>query len=63
MSGFSYGGAIQLVSAAIDPRIDAIVPDGIWHSLPTTFLRDGAVAPAGWQRSAPAARRPRRPAA
>jgi ABC-2 type transport system ATP-binding protein len=47
MSGFSYGGAIQLVTAAIEPRIDAIVPDGSWHSLPTTFLRDGAVR-AGW---------------
>ena len=47
MSGFSYGGAIQLVSAAIDRRIDAIVPEGSWHSLLTTFLRDGAVR-AGW---------------
>ena len=47
MSGFSYGGAIQLVSAAIEPRIDAIVPDGAWHSLPAVFLRDGAVR-SGW---------------
>ena len=39
MSGFSYGGAIQFVSAAIDPRIDAIVPDVAWHSLPTSLFR------------------------
>ncbi len=47
MSGYSYGGGIQLVSAAIDPRIDALVPDGAWHSLLTSFFRDGAVK-AGW---------------
>jgi ABC-2 type transport system ATP-binding protein len=47
MSGFSYGGAIQLVSAAIDPRIDAIVPEGAWHSLLTSLFKDGAVK-LGW---------------
>ena len=43
MSGPSYSGAIQLLSAAIDPRIDAIVPDVTWNSLVTSLFRDGAV--------------------
>ena len=47
MSGSSYGGAIQFVAAAIEPRLDAIVPDAAWHSLPTSFARDGAFK-AGW---------------
>ena len=33
MSGESYGGGIQLASAAIDPRIDALVPEITWSSL------------------------------
>ena len=33
MVGGSYGGAIQLVAASTDPRIDAIVPDIAWNSL------------------------------
>ncbi|MEI6254566.1 MAG: CocE/NonD family hydrolase, partial [Mycobacteriaceae bacterium] len=33
MVGASYGGAIQLVSAGIDPRIDAIVPSITYNSL------------------------------
>jgi len=47
MAGASYGGAIQLVTAATEPRLDAIVPDLAWHSLLTTFARDGAVK-SGW---------------
>lgn len=47
MSGVSYGGGIQLVSAAIDQRIDALVPEGSWHSLLTSLFKDGAVK-AGW---------------
>lgn len=47
MSGSSYGGAIQFVAAAIEPRLDAIVPDVAWHSLVTSFVRDGALK-AGW---------------
>lgn len=47
MSGSSYGGGIQFVGAAIDRRIDAIVPDIAWHSLPTSFFRDGAIK-TGW---------------
>ena len=33
MIGGSYGGGIQMVTAATDPRIDAIVPNGNWYSL------------------------------
>ncbi len=33
MVGGSYGGGIQLTSAATDPRIDAIVPGISWNSL------------------------------
>lgn len=47
MSGRSYGGGIQLVSAATDARIDAIVPDLSWHSLVTSLFKDGA-AKTGW---------------
>jgi ABC-2 type transport system ATP-binding protein len=33
MAGASYGGGIQLVTAAMDKRIDAIAPTIAWHSL------------------------------
>jgi ABC-2 type transport system ATP-binding protein len=33
MAGASYGGGIQLVTAAIDKRVDAIAPTIAWHSL------------------------------
>jgi ABC-2 type transport system ATP-binding protein len=47
MAGGSYGGGIQLVAAAIDQRIDAIVPDIAWHSL-TTSLNPNQTAKSGW---------------
>jgi len=47
MSGVSYGGAIQLVAAAIDKRIDAIAPTIAWHSLLRSLYRDAAVKQ-GW---------------
>jgi ABC-2 type transport system ATP-binding protein len=47
MTGGSYGGGIQLVAAAIDRRIDAIVPDIAWHSLRTS-LYPNATAKTGW---------------
>ena len=39
MVGASYGGGIQLVTAAIDCRVDAIVPQIAWHSLGTEPLQ------------------------
>jgi ABC-2 type transport system ATP-binding protein len=47
MAGGSYGGGIQLVSAAIDRRIDAIVPDIAWHSLLTSLYKEQTVK-LGW---------------
>ncbi|WP_167096908.1 CocE/NonD family hydrolase [Mycobacterium sp. DL592] len=42
MVGGSYGGGIQLTSAATDPRIDAIVPGIAWNSLNNSLYPDGA---------------------
>ena len=47
MSGASYGGGIQLNTAAIDRRVDAIVPDIAWHSLLTSLYKDETVK-SGW---------------
>ena len=47
MSGTSYGGTIQYIAAALDPRVDAIVPDIGWASL-TTALRRGGAVKTGW---------------
>ncbi len=47
MTGASYGGGIQLTAAALDPRIDAIVPDIAWHSLLTSLYKDSTFK-AGW---------------
>lgn len=47
MSGSSYGGAIQFVTAAIEPRLDAIVPDVAWHSLVDSLTRAGDFK-SGW---------------
>ncbi|HEY1593719.1 MAG TPA: CocE/NonD family hydrolase [Solirubrobacteraceae bacterium] len=47
MVGGSYGGGIQLDSAAIDPRIDAIVPDIAWNSLVTSLYKEQTVKQ-GW---------------
>lgn len=46
MVGASYGGGIQLATAAIDKRVDAIVPTIAWNSLtdvlfPTQSVRSG----------------------
>ncbi|HEV2775488.1 MAG TPA: CocE/NonD family hydrolase, partial [Solirubrobacteraceae bacterium] len=43
VSGSSYGGAIQLATAAIDSRLDAIVPDVTWHNLGTGLFPEGAM--------------------
>ncbi|MGB3351367.1 MAG: CocE/NonD family hydrolase, partial [Mycobacterium sp.] len=47
MVGASYGGGIQLATAAIDHRIDAIVPTIAWNSLDNVLFPDGAVR-SGW---------------
>jgi ABC-2 type transport system ATP-binding protein len=47
MVGGSYGGGIQLVTAATDCRVDAIVPTIAWHSL-VTSLDKADTAKTGW---------------
>jgi ABC-2 type transport system ATP-binding protein len=47
MAGGSYGGGIQLVTAATDKRVDAIVPEIAWHSLITSLDKNDTVK-TGW---------------
>jgi ABC-2 type transport system ATP-binding protein len=47
MHGVSYAGGIELVSAAIDRRIDAIAPAIAWHSLLTSLYKEDTVK-GGW---------------
>jgi ABC-2 type transport system ATP-binding protein len=47
MVGGSYGGGIQLVVAAIDCRVDAIIPIIAWHSLGTSLYKAETVK-IGW---------------
>jgi ABC-2 type transport system ATP-binding protein len=47
MVGLSYGGGIQLVGAATDHRIDAIVPTMAWNSLNTSLYKNDAFK-SGW---------------
>ena len=47
MVGGSYGGGIQLVTAAIDCRVDAIVPTIAWNSLRTSLAKADTVK-IGW---------------
>jgi ABC-2 type transport system ATP-binding protein len=42
MVGASYGGGIQLVTAAIDDRVDAIVPTIAWNNLNSSLDKNGA---------------------
>jgi ABC-2 type transport system ATP-binding protein len=41
--GYSYGGAYQMPLAALDPRIDTIVPNGTWHGLLYSLLPGDSV--------------------
>jgi len=47
MNGSSYGGGIQWVTAARDPRVDVITPNISWNSLATSLDKDGALK-FGW---------------
>ena len=42
-AGASYGGAVSLVAAALDPRIDAVVPAFTWNSLVQALFPQQAV--------------------
>jgi len=39
MTGGSYGGGIQFSTAAVDPRVDALVPVIAWNSLTTSLYK------------------------
>ncbi len=41
--GYSYGGGFQFPLALLDQRIDAIVPNGTWHSLINSLVPGDAV--------------------
>jgi ABC-2 type transport system ATP-binding protein len=47
MVGVSYGGGIQIVAAADDCRVDAIVPTFTWHSMNTSLYK-AETFKAGW---------------
>ena len=47
MAGVSYAGGIQLVTAAIDKRVDAITPTIAWNSIISCLDKDGAPK-GGW---------------
>lgn len=47
MNGVSYGGGIQLVTAAIDTRVDTITPTISWNSLVSSLYKEGIVKQ-GW---------------
>lgn len=47
MDGFSYGGGIQLNTAAEDDRIDALIPRWAWHDLAYSNAPNG-VLKSGW---------------
>jgi ABC-2 type transport system ATP-binding protein len=44
VAGRSYGGALALMLAGTDPRIDAVVPTDTWHDLRQALFPQGAVA-------------------
>ncbi len=61
MTGVSYAGGIELVTAARDKRIDAIAPIIAWHSLLTSLYKEETVK-GGWASvlvTPPASRAPR----
>jgi ABC-2 type transport system ATP-binding protein len=47
MNGSSYGGGIQWITAARDPRVDAITPNISWNSLISSLYKDRALK-FGW---------------
>jgi pimeloyl-ACP methyl ester carboxylesterase len=41
--GLSYGGGFQFPLAALDPRVDVMVPNGTWHDLQYALVPNDAV--------------------
>jgi len=55
MVGGSYGGAVQLAAASVDPRIDAIVPAETWNDLGYSLFPNGTATTSGVTSSTPGA--------
>ena len=53
ITGASYGGALALLAAAYDHRIDAVVPQTTWYNLATALFPNAASGP-GVPRGRPA---------
>lgn len=51
-AGGSYGGAVSLLAAELDPRVDAIVPTFTWNSLSQSLFPQYAVSSAPEQTAA-----------
>ena len=45
ITGASYGGALALLAAAYDHRIDAVVPQATWYNLATALFPNAASGP------------------
>ncbi len=45
VAGGSYGGALALMTAGADPRVDSVVASITWHDLADAFFPQSAVAP------------------
>ena len=43
MAGVSYGGGIQLMTAAADRRVDTIIPSIAWNDLPQALMPNGVI--------------------
>lgn len=43
MAGGSYGGGIQLMTAAADRRVDTIIPAIAWNDLPQALMPNGVI--------------------
>ncbi len=54
IEGESYGGALALMTAGTDDRVDAIVPQITWNRLSRVFFPNGAGAPASGGAASPA---------
>ena len=55
VAGGSYGGALALMAAGTDQRVDAIVPEITWNRLSRVFFPNGAGNPQEGGPAAPAA--------
>lgn len=48
MTGWSYGGAVQLAAASFDPRVDAIAPEITWFDLRRALFPNGVTKRGVW---------------